>query len=64
MKKKEGHRLSKINLDRIQHLIDTGRLNTGEGKVITIRELHRAGINGIKDGVHIMGRVSYDLLID
>jgi large subunit ribosomal protein L15 len=43
-----------VNLERVQHLIDTGRLDAG--KPITMFHLRKAGI-GIKDGVKILGRV-------
>lgn len=47
-------RLTLIPLDRIQHLIDTGRLSTD--RPITIHDLSSAGVQSIKDGVKIMGR--------
>lgn len=61
---KRGHRnpdakvYSFVSLERIQHLIDTERIDPE--KPITIKELSEAGINGIKDGIKIMGRVTID----
>jgi len=44
---------AEINLERIQHLIDTGRLDAS--LPITLKSFMDAGINGIKDGVKILG---------
>lgn len=49
-------RLTLLPLDRLQHLIDTGRLSPH--RPITIRDLSRAGLQSIKDGVKIMARGS------
>ena len=59
---KRGHRnphhkdFTLLGLDRLQHLIDTGRLNPAQP--ITIASLAKAGINGNRDGVKITGRVN------
>lgn len=42
-----------MNLDRVQHLVDTGRLDPS--KPITLKSFLDAGINGIKDGLKILG---------
>ncbi|PJF16958.1 50S ribosomal protein L15 [Paramicrosporidium saccamoebae] len=50
-----------VNLERVQHLIDTGRLDAE--KPITMFHLRKAGID-IKDGVKILGRVLQTDYID
>lgn len=44
-----------MGLDRIQRLVDLGRLNPT--KPIDLRALKLAGVNFSKDGVRITGRV-------
>ena len=44
-----------MNLGRIQHLIDTGRIDSS--KPITLKSLHDAGIQNLQDGVKILGGV-------
>jgi hypothetical protein len=46
---------SLINLGRIQHLIDTGRIDAS--KPITLKTLHDAGIQNLQDGVKILAGV-------
>lgn len=46
---------SLVGLDRIQHLIDTGRLKPE--LPITLRHLKEAGINFSSDGIKIISRV-------
>lgn len=41
-----------MNLDRVQHLVETGRLDPS--KPITLKAFMDAGINGIKDGLKIL----------
>ena len=43
-----------MNLDRIQQLIDTGRLDAA--RPITLQALHAAGIENLQDGVKILAR--------
>lgn len=47
---------SLINLGRIQHLIDTGRIDSN--RPITLKSLYDAGIENLQDGVKILGGVS------
>ncbi len=42
-----------VNLDRLQHLVDTGRLDAS--KPITLRELYQAGLRDCPDGIKILG---------
>ncbi|KAG8896826.1 YmL10 [Tulasnella sp. 417] len=45
-----------INLDRLQHWIDAGRLTSSAEKPITARELLLSGcIHNVKDGVKLLG---------
>lgn len=44
---------TEINLDRLQHLLDTGRLDAT--KPITIKSFIDAGITDIHDGIKILG---------
>ena len=46
---------SLINLGRIQHLIDTGRIDAS--KPITLKTLYDAGIQNLQDGVKILAGV-------
>ena len=48
-----------VNLDRIQHWIDTGRLTSSPDKPITARELLLSGcIHQVHDGIKLLGNVS------
>jgi hypothetical protein len=47
---------SLINLDRIQTLIDSGRIDSS--KPITVESLYKAGIKNLQDGVKILARVT------
>lgn len=50
--------MSKVNLDTIQSWINQGRLDPS--RPITLKELVKSRcIHGIKDGVKLLGRVSY-----
>ncbi len=46
-----------LNLDRLQHWIDMGRLDPS--RVITLKDLHASGIivGRIRDGVKLLGNV-------
>ncbi len=46
-----------INLDRIQDLIDSNRLDPN--KPISIAELYKAGIENIQDGIKILARGNF-----
>lgn len=47
-----------VNLDRIQHWIDQGRLKSSPEKPITARELLLSGcIHNVQDGIKILGDV-------
>ena len=49
-----------MNLDRIQHWIDQGRLKCSPDAPITAKELLLSGcIHSVHDGVKILGDVSY-----
>jgi len=48
--------MAPVPLDRLQHLIDTGRIDPS--KPITLKEIHAAGIRDMKDGVRILERVN------
>lgn len=51
-----------VNLDRIQHWIDTGRLTSSPDKPITARDLLLSGcIHQVHDGIKLLGSVSTDL---
>lgn len=48
-----------INLDRLQHWIDQGRLTSSPDKPITARELLLSGcIHNVHDGIKLLGSVS------
>ena len=44
-----------INLGRLQHLIDTGRIDPSQP--ITVKSLYDAGITNLQDGVKILAGV-------
>ncbi|KAF9239612.1 ribosomal protein L15 [Melanogaster broomeanus] len=45
-----------VNLDRIQHWIDQGRLQSSPGKPITARELLLSGcVHNVHDGIKVLG---------
>lgn len=47
-----------INLDRIQHWIDQGRLTSSPDKPITARELLLSGcVHQVHDGIKLLGNV-------
>lgn len=49
-----------MNLERIQHWIDQGRLKSSPEEPITARELLLSGcVHSVHDGVKILGDVSY-----
>lgn len=48
-----------MNLGRIQHLIDTGRIDAS--KPITLKSLYDAGIENLQDGVKILAGVIHEL---
>lgn len=59
---REGKTWAPINLDRIQHWIDQGRLTSSPEKPITARELLLSGcIHNVHDGVKLLGNVSHPL---
>lgn len=48
-----------VNLDRIQHWIDQGRLTSSPEKPITAKELLLSGcIHQVHDGIKLLGSVS------
>ncbi|KAH8117622.1 ribosomal protein L15 [Phellopilus nigrolimitatus] len=48
-----------INLDRLQHWIDQGRITSSPEKPITARELLLSGcVNNVHDGIKLLGDVS------
>ena len=52
-----------VNLDRIQHWIDQGRLVSSPEKPITARELLLSGcVHNVHDGVKILGNVRSPLV--
>ncbi|KAJ1664197.1 YmL10 [Coemansia sp. RSA 1813] len=51
--------LQPLNLDRIQHWINTGRLDAS--KPITLREIHAANAVRFKEGVILLGRGAHAL---
>ncbi|KZT11451.1 ribosomal protein L15 [Laetiporus sulphureus 93-53] len=52
----EGNTWAPVNLDRIQHWIDQGRLESSPEKPITARELLLSGcIHDVHDGVKLLG---------
>lgn len=53
-----GKTWAPVNLDRIQHWVDTGRLTCSREKPITARELLLSGcIHDVHDGIKILGDV-------
>ncbi|KAL1727217.1 ribosomal protein L18e/L15P [Schizophyllum commune] len=53
-----GKTYAPVNLDRIQHWIDQGRLTSSPEKPITARELVQSGcVHGAHEGVKILGDV-------
>lgn len=60
---RDGKTWAPVNLDRIQHWIDQGRLESSPDKPITARELLLSGcIHNAHDGVKLLGNVSRTLL--
>ena len=56
---REGRTWAPVNLDRIQHWIDQGRLESTPGSPITARELLLSGcIHDAKDGIKLLGDAS------
>lgn len=60
---KPRHRNNKVfapvNLDRIQHWIDQGRLTSSPEKPITAKELLESGcVHNVHDGIKLLGSVS------
>ena len=52
-----------VNLDRIQHWIDQGRLTSSPENPITVRDLLKSGcIHSAHDGVKVLGDVNYFFL--
>ena len=48
-----------VNLDRIQHWIDQGRLTSSPENPITARELLQSGcVHQVHDGIKLLGDVS------
>lgn len=55
---REGKTWAPVNLDRIQHWIDQGRLTSSPERPITARELLHSGcIHNVHDGVKLLGNV-------
>lgn len=52
-----------VNLDRIQHWIDQGRLTSSPESPITARDLLKSGcVHNVHDGIKLLGDVSSALL--
>lgn len=52
-----------INLDRLQHWIDQGRITSSPEKPITARELLLSGcVHNVHDGIKLLGNVRYTFL--
>ncbi|KAJ2674820.1 YmL10 [Coemansia spiralis] len=51
--------LQPLNLDKIQHWINTGRLDAS--KPITLREIHKSNLVRFKEGVTLLGRGAHVL---
>lgn len=54
-----------VNLDRIQHWIDTGRLKNSPDEPITAHELVKSNcVHGIRDGIKLLADVSTVMLME
>lgn len=61
--RRSGKKYAPINLDRIQHWIDQGRLESSPEKPITARELLLSGcIHQVHDGIKLLGDVGFALM--
>ncbi|KAK1970183.1 ribosomal protein L15 [Colletotrichum sublineola] len=57
---KRAPRMSKVNLDKLQQWIDSGRIDPT--KQITVKEIIESGLVGtVKDGIKLLGRGKEDL---
>ena len=59
---RNGKSYAPVNLDRIQHWIDQGRLTSSPEKPITARDLLLSGcIHDVHDGIKLLGDVRCSL---